>query len=107
MHSPLACGAFLSGGTDSSLVTAMMQAQSTLPIEAWTVGFDDPGHDESDWASQVARHLGCSTTCTAWMRAGLDLLQRLPQVWCEPFADASQLPTLLASELLGRASRSR
>ncbi|MDH2037327.1 asparagine synthase-related protein [Stenotrophomonas maltophilia] len=102
MHSPLACGAFLSGGTDSSLVTAMMQAQSTLPIEAWTVGFDDPGHDESDWASQVARHLGVQHHLHRMdARQGLDLLQRLPQVWCEPFADASQLPTLLASELLG------
>ncbi|MNI27987.1 Asparagine synthetase [glutamine-hydrolyzing] 1 [compost metagenome] len=102
MHSPVACGAFLSGGTDSSLVVAMMQAQSALPIEAWTVGFDDPGHDESEWASQVARHLGVHHHLHRMdSRQGLDLLQRLPQVWCEPFADASQLPTLLASELLG------
>ncbi|HDS0948402.1 TPA: asparagine synthase (glutamine-hydrolyzing) [Stenotrophomonas maltophilia] len=102
MHSPLACGAFLSGGTDSSLVTAMMQAQSALPIEAWTVGFDDPGHDESGWASQVARHLGVQHHLHRMdSRQALELLQRLPQVWCEPFADASQLPTLLASELLG------
>ncbi len=75
--------------------------QSTLPIEAWTVGFDDPGHDESDWASQVARHLGVQHHLPRMDAQGLDLLQRLPQVWCEPFADASQLPTLLASELLG------
>lgn len=102
MHSPVACGAFLSGGTDSSLVVAMMQAQSALPVEAWTVGFDDPGHDESDWASQVARHLGVHHHLHRMdSRQGLELLQRLPQVWCEPFADASQLPTLLASELLG------
>ncbi len=81
MHSPLACGAFLSGGTDSSLVTAMMQAQSTLPIEAWTVGFDDPGHDESDWASQVARHLGVQHHLHRMdARQGLDLLQRLPHL---------------------------
>ncbi|KAF1014129.1 MAG: putative asparagine synthetase [glutamine-hydrolyzing] [Stenotrophomonas maltophilia] len=102
MHSPLACGAFLSGGTDSSLVVAMMQAQSAVPVEAWTVGFDDPGHDESEWASQVARHLGVQHHLHRIdARQAGDLLTRLPQVWCEPFADSSQVPTLLASQLLG------
>lgn len=102
MHSPLACGAFLSGGTDSSLVVAMMQAQSQLPIDAWTVGFEDPGHDESEWAAQVARHLGVNHHLHRIDAIqARDLLTRLPQVWCEPFADSSQVPTLLASQLLG------
>ncbi|WMJ67713.1 asparagine synthase (glutamine-hydrolyzing) [Stenotrophomonas sp. 24(2023)] len=102
MHSPLACGAFLSGGTDSSLVVAMMQAQAAVPIEAWTVGFDDPGHDESEWASQVARHLGVNHHLHRIdALQARDLLAQLPQVWCEPFADSSQVPTLLASQLLG------
>lgn len=102
MHSPLTCGAFLSGGTDSSLIVALMQQQSSTPVDTWTVGFDDPGHDESKWASQVARHLGAHNhSHRIDANQARDILDRVPQVWCEPFADSSQIPTLLASQLLG------
>lgn len=102
MSSSKACGAFLSGGTDSSLVLAMMQQQSCTAIDTWTVGFSDPGHDESEWASQVARHLGANNHnhCIEANEAR-DILELLPRVWCEPFADSSQIPTLLASQLIG------
>jgi asparagine synthase (glutamine-hydrolysing) len=101
MHSPLACGAFLSGGTDSSLVTAMMQAhrpcRSKRGRSASTIrGMTRATGPRRSRAICVQHHLHRMDA-----RQGLDLLQRLPQVWCEPFADASQLPTLLASELLG------
>lgn len=93
-------GTFLSGGTDSSLITALLQAQSALPIDSFTVGFDDPGHDESAWAGQVSRHL--RTRHTQHVLRGRDvpgLVSAMAAVWCEPFADASQVPTLLASRL--------
>ncbi|MCC7634108.1 asparagine synthase (glutamine-hydrolyzing) [Stenotrophomonas rhizophila] len=94
---------FLSGGTDSSVVAALAQSQSALPIDTFTLGFADPGHDERHWAAQVARQLG--TRHTEHVMQGEEALaqvQRLPEVWCEPFADASQLPTLLASSLVAR-----
>lgn len=95
--------AFLSGGTDSSLVSALAQTDSLLPIDTFTLGFDDPGHDERGWASQVARHLGTRHTEHV-MRAPevVEHVAALPDVWCEPFADPSQLPTLLATALLSR-----
>lgn len=95
--------AFLSGGTDSSLVTAVLQSQSTLPVETFTVGFDDPRHDESDWADQVAGRLRTRHTrhILRWNEAAA-LVASLPDVWCEPFADASQMPTLLACALVAK-----
>lgn len=93
--------AFLSGGTDSSLVTAVMQAQCEQPIDTFTVGFDDPGHDEADWADRVARHLGTRHTRRILRRSdAAALVSALPDIWCEPFADASQVPTLLATLLV-------
>ncbi|WP_411849783.1 asparagine synthetase B family protein [Stenotrophomonas sp. LGBM10] len=95
--------AFLSGGTDSSVVAALAQTQSAVPIDTFTLGFTDPGHDERRWASLVARRLGTHHTEHV-MRASdvLDHVPALPQVWSEPFADASQLPTMLASALVAR-----
>ncbi|UZW59082.1 asparagine synthase (glutamine-hydrolyzing) [Lysobacter enzymogenes] len=103
MRAPAAVGAFLSGGTDSSLVTAMMQAQSSTPVDSYAIGFDDDRHDESDWARAVARALGTRhTEHRVGGREALEAIDRLPQVWCEPFADSSQVPTLIASELVAR-----
>lgn len=91
------CAAFLSGGVDSSMVAAVLQAQSHTPVTTVCIGFDDEGHDERRWADAVARVLGVnhSSSLLDGQRAR-DLVQQLPQVWCEPFADASQLPTLEA-----------
>ena len=98
--------AFLSGGTDSSLVTAVLQSQSTRPIDTFTVGFDDPRHDEADWADQVAARLGTRHTRHILRRGEADpLVAALPDIWCEPFADASQVPTLLASMLVANRHR--
>lgn len=94
---------FLSGGTDSSVVAALAQSQSALPIDTFTLGFVDPGHDERGWAAQVAHRLGTRHTEHVMQASeALEHVHRLAQVWCEPFADPSQLPTLLASTLVAR-----
>jgi len=93
---------FLSGGIDSSLVAAALQAQCASPIDTLCVGFRDEGHDERPWAAAVGKVLGVHhhevVLCGASAR---ELLPEVAEAWCEPFADASQLPTLLASQWLG------
>ena len=96
-------GAFLSGGVDSSLIAALMQAESDRPVQTYTVGFDDPRFDESEDAAAVAAHLGTDhTAMTVSADAPLALVERMPDVYDEPFGDASQLPTLLLCEMTRR-----
>jgi asparagine synthase (glutamine-hydrolysing) len=93
-------GAFLSGGIDSATVAAQMQAQSDRPVQTFTIGFGDGDYDESAAAEAVARHLGTEhTTLRAEPADALELVDRLHDWFDEPFADASQLPTLLLSRL--------
>lgn len=89
-------GMFLSGGIDSSLVAALAQNAATRPIRTFTVGFRGTDEDESEHAEAVARHLGTDHTRLELTPAdALGLVPELPQWWDEPFADPSQLPTLL------------
>jgi asparagine synthase (glutamine-hydrolysing) len=100
MHADVPLGAFLSGGIDSSLIAALMQAQSKSPVRTFTIGFQDAAYDEAPEARAVARHLGTEHTELYVSPAeAIGMVSRLPEVYDEPFADSSQLPTLLISQL--------
>jgi asparagine synthase (glutamine-hydrolysing) len=93
-------GAFLSGGIDSSTVVSLMQAAATIPVRTFCVGFSDARLDESRYAERIAAHLG--TQHTTWYcqdEEVLELAEKVPEAYCEPFADDSQLPTLAVARI--------
>ena len=103
MLSDVPLGACLSGGVDSSLVAALMQAQSMDKIKTFTVGFKEAAYNEAPHARRIADYLGTDHTEIVLPAAdALDLIPQLPRIWDEPFGDSSQLPTLLLSQALRR-----
>ena len=94
-------GVFLSGGIDSSIVTALMQKSSLSRIKTFSIGFVDKMYDETFYAEAIAKHLNTDhTTLYAKPSDALDLIQKMPQVYSEPFADSSQIPTTLLAKLV-------
>ena len=93
-------GTFLSGGYDSSLITAIAQEISKEPVKTFSIGFHEEKYNEAGYAKEVAKHLGCQHT---EMYIGeedmFSLVEQIPRFYDEPFADSSQIPSMLVSSL--------
>ena len=93
-------GTFLSGGYDSSLVTAVAQSLSEHPIKTFSIGFEDKEYDEAPYAEEIAKYLGTNHTNHYVTEAEmLELVESIPRYYDEPFADSSQIPSMLVAQI--------
>ena len=100
MISDVPVGVFLSGGYDSSILTAILQKYTNMKIKTYTIGFHEKGFDEAPYAREVAKHLKTEHTeyyCS--QKEAFDIIPDLPLIYDEPFGDVSAIPTILVSKL--------
>jgi asparagine synthase (glutamine-hydrolysing) len=99
-NSEVPVGAFLSGGIDSSLIVAIMKQELRIPIKTFTVGFNENNYDESLYAKEISKHIGTEHyEIKLNSNIAKNIITDLSMVYDEPFADSSQIPTLLVSKL--------
>lgn len=102
MQSEVPFGTFLSGGVDSSLIAALMQKNSSQPIQTFSIGFRESEYDESKYSQQVARHLGTQHEAFVVQPEALTVLPDLIYHYDQPFADSSAIPTWYLSQMTKR-----
>lgn len=101
--SDVTVGAFLSGGVDSSLIASIMQKCQTNSVKTFTIGFDDPSFNEAEHAKDIAKYIGSDhTELYVDERLVQEMIYKMPATYSEPFADSSQLPTFIVSELASK-----
>lgn len=100
MMADVPVGAFLSGGTDSSLVVALMQSQSSQKVNTFTIGMMDSSMDEAKYARDISQYIGTNHT-ELYLNCDdiKEVFMKLPEIYSEPFADNSQIATYLVSKL--------
>lgn len=96
-------GSFLSGGIDSALVTAIAQSKSSKPMDTFTIGFYDKERNEAPQAKEIARYLGTNhRELYVSKEELLRVVEDIPYYYDEPFADSSQIPSMLVSEMASK-----
>ena len=100
MSADVPVGSFLSGGIDSSLITALMQKNSSSPVDTFSLGFYQQDYDEAPAARKIAGHLGCNHHEYYFGEESiLPVVEKIPEIYDEPFADSSQVPTIFLAGL--------